>query len=196
MNGFVVTVVRGAMTLAIKGRALGIVGAVSVFAAFAGQAHAETAAAFAERIVKLYGPHGLWTSPDDAEMNRVHREYYDPSFVALIDDNGALASQKAGGVDLDDDPVCGGCQDGPDKLRVMSIDQKGPDRADLHMTGPDCDAKPPECERYVIVIRRLSGRWAIYDVVDTNGSVRDMLTRHNLCLRRSHSEAEAGTCVD
>jgi hypothetical protein len=156
---------------------------------------AEPAAAFAHRIVALYASKSRWANADNASIDREYHHFYDPAFARLITDNGRLAGTKAGGVDLDDDPVCGGCQDGPDDLRVVSIDPKGEDRADLHMAGPDCGAKPPECTRYVIVIQRMSGRWKIFDVVDGGGSVRAMLMRHNACLRRARSEAEAGNCV-
>jgi hypothetical protein len=160
----------------------------------------EAPEAFIGRIIKLYGPGSRWwateeTGNHDAYRDRVSREFYEPTFAKLLNDNGALASAHAEGVDLDYDPVCQ-CQDGPGHIRLRSVEPGAQQLVKAHVAGPDCSGDRAECSDYVIVLGRTPGGWKIHDVVDSTGSVRGRLIRHNACLRRSHSRAEAERCLD
>ena len=153
---------------------------------------------FARRIVQLYAPNGRWWSDKspasaDAYRAKVYGEFYDRVFAKLMDDNGALASKRFGGVDLDSDPVCQ-CQDDPGGLRIKSVTGRTAIAADVSMIMP-CDKGSNQCGLYTIVIRRIAGAWKIYDVVDSLGSNRSMLTRHNACLRARLSEAAMDRCL-
>jgi hypothetical protein len=163
-------------------------------------ASGETARAFAQRVIDLYGPHGRWwTLPDtkagEAARTRLATAYVEAAFTRVMDDNTALAGRKTGGVDLDYDPICQ-CQDGPDALKLVSVAPRGADAADLHVMGPDCKPGSNECQAFVLAIRRSPGAgWRIYDVIEAGGSVRARLERHNACLRAAATAKAADRCV-
>ncbi len=175
-------------------------GAVTANAQFLAQSQKLTEApeGFERRIVQLYAPNGRWwndktPASGDAYRTKVYAEFYDSAFAKLIDDNGALASKRLDGPDLDSDPVCQ-CQDDPGGLRIKSVTSPTAIAADVNMIMP-CDKGPNQCGQYTIIIHRIAGAWKIYDVVDSLGSNRSMLTRHNACLRARLSEAAMGRCL-
>jgi hypothetical protein len=158
---------------------------------------AETPAAFAQRIVRLYDSKGRWwreqtAASDEAYRARVFEAFYDPEFSRLIKDNRTLASRRWGGEDMEDDPVCQ-CQDDPGGIRVTSVRQRQGDFADVSAR-VEC-AETPGCGSYVIVLRRIGRLWKIHDVIDSAGSRRAWLTRHNACMRSSLSEAVIRRCM-
>lgn len=128
-------------------------------------------------------------------QKQVFAALYDPYFLKLMDDNGRLASVRTGGVDLDYDPVCQ-CQDGPDSILLKSVVRRGADFAAAHVANADCDDPSADCAGYVIVLRRLSGAWRIYDVIEKSGGVRARLERHNRCLRGPGPESRLDRCLD
>ena len=159
---------------------------------------AETPEGFARRLVRLYAPHGRWWSDkspasDAAYRAKVYAEFYDPEFEKLIDDNGALASKRMDGPDLDSDPVCQ-CQDDPGGLKIKSVSRRTAMAADVTLFMP-CDKGADQCGLYTIVLKRIAGTWKIHDVIDSQGSIRAMLIRHNSCLRARLSDAALDRCL-
>jgi hypothetical protein len=164
------------------------------------QPTAETPTAFAQRVITLYGPQGRWwklpdTPAGEAERTRIQQAYLEADFNKLMEDNGAIAGQKAGGPDLDYDPVCQ-CQDGPEHIRLKGVVMKSPDLAELQVQGPDCSPKSNECDDYALVVARTPGGWRIHDVVEKAGSLRARLIRDNACMRAAKNETAAGKCFE
>jgi hypothetical protein len=157
----------------------------------------ETPDAFARRIVKLYASNGRWWSEqtpaaEQAYRTKVFEAFYDPAFASLINDNGALAAKRLGGEDMEDDPVCQ-CQDDPGGIRVKFVRPRQGDFADVSAQVGCAEASG--CTNYVMVLHRTAGLWAIYDVVDSAGSRRAWLSKHNACMRSSRSEAVIMRCM-
>jgi len=159
----------------------------------------ETPEAFAQRIIEIYGPNGVWwklgdSKADEAKRDQISAELYDPAFNILINENSDLAG-KRGDADLDFDPLCQ-CQDGPDHLQIKSVALQGPDRAELHMAGPDCSQGSSECDEYTVAIKRSQDQWRVNDVsTKEGGSIRDMLERHNKCYRTERDDAALERCI-
>ena len=159
----------------------------------------ETPEDFVGRIVKLYDNESPWwrsqnLTSEETARKHVFKEFYDPSFARLLNDNRTLASKLAGGVDLDYDPVCQ-CQDGPDDIRVTSVVRRPGPVANAYVTS-GCLGERSNCRSWVIVIRRVAGAWRLYDVVEHGRSIRVMLTRHNACMRESRSETAIDRCLE
>jgi hypothetical protein len=167
-------------------------------AAGAGAAAANGAPAqFVQRLFAVYDANSKWWAnaetpagrkADEAYRSRVYADLYDPAFVTLMDDNGALAGAKNAGADLDYDPVCQ-CQESGGTYRYLSGAQNG---AFFNATVTDSDQgqKP-----WALVLEKAAAGWRIYDVVDSGGSVRTRLTRHNACLRTAKTEQQAEACI-
>jgi hypothetical protein len=177
-----------------------LVGLAAVVIAVAGLGAApakETPAAFVQRLMAVYRTGGeWWASPDTsaarraqaAYQKRVYADFYDPAFVKLMNDNGALAGAKNAGADLDYDPVCQ-CQDSGGVYRYLSGQARG-GFFDAKVTDNAADQKP-----WTLVLQKTPAGWRIYDVVDESGDVRTRLTKHNACLRAAKTEKAAEDCV-
>ncbi len=157
----------------------------------------EPPAKFVQRLFAVYDGNSEWWANADTPAGRkadiayrahVYAAFYDPAFVKLMDDNGALAGAKNAGADLDYDPVCQ-CQDSGSSYRYLSGAQKGA-FFDAKVTDGDKGQQP-----WTLVLEKAAGGWRIYDVADSTGSVRTRLTRHNACLRRAKTEKAAEACI-
>jgi hypothetical protein len=144
--------------------------------------------AFAQRLL-----HQLNSTGGDSWVTQHVAGETDPSFQALIDENGALAQRHYGGVDQDYDPVCQ-CQDYGGLFTLVSLTRQGADTANLririssHLPTSD----PPTL--YTVQIKRIAGAWRIYDVLEGHGSVRQRLIHHNACMREGRDAAAIDRC--
>ena len=142
----------------------------AVFAATAPQ----TARAFAQRLVRRMNTDSWVKARGARDM--------DPSFQRLMDENDRLAQ----GVDLlDADPVCQ-CQDSGGHYRLLSVTPNG--ATTNARIGLD-DGSP-----YTLVLRQSGARWLIDDVIDSDGSLRAQLIRHNACMRANPPDAAMARC--
>jgi hypothetical protein len=99
-----------------------------------------------------------------------------------MNENGRLAD----GIDLmDADPLCQ-CQDTGGHYTLSSLAQRGSDNASMRITS----ANGP----VTAILKRTTGVWRVYDVVDAAGSFRARLIRHNSCMRTYHQPAERERC--
>lgn len=167
---------------ALLAATLGVVLMLSLMAAPARSAPGQdtgSAHAFAERVVRSLNVRS--SGPGDWEHLGRHGGY-DPSFIALMDDNDKLAQ----GVDLlDADPLCA-CQDTGGHYVLAAFTQAGPDQATARITGGG--------EPVTATLKRTAAGWRVYDVTDASGSFRARLIRHNACMRRYKSDAEQVRC--
>ena len=157
----------------------------------------ESPAQFVMRVFALYRSDSewwaTWSTPAEkaaanAYTNRVYAAFYDPGFVKVMNDNDTLASAKGAGEDLDYDPVCQ-CQDSGGVYRYVSGTQNGA-FFDARVTDNAADQSP-----WTLVLTRTKTGWRIWDVVDSTGSLRTWLTKHNACLRAAKTEKQAAACV-
>jgi hypothetical protein len=138
-----------------------------------------SAHAFAERLVRSLNV--KTGGPGDWEHLGRHGGY-DPSFIALMDENDKLAQ----GVDLlDADPLCA-CQDTGGHYVLAAFSQGGPDQATARITGGG--------EPVTATLKKTSAGWRVYDVTDASGSFRARLIRHNDCMRRYKTDADQVRC--
>jgi hypothetical protein len=147
----------------------------------------ETPAHFVARVFALYRTGSAWWSDGragDAYRKRTSAQFFDPSFEALQDENGRLAG-KAGNADLDYDPVCQ-CQDSGGAYHYVS---------GAVATGGLFNAAVADADtHWTLVLKPVAGSWRVYDVVDSQGSIRAMLTRHNACMRKYTTDADLVKC--
>ena len=157
----------------------------------------ETPAQFVKRLYAVYAADSPWWKPGDTKAERraqnayearVHADFYDPTFVKLMNDNDTLAAKKGGGEDLDYDPVCQ-CQDSGGVYRYVSGQAKG-GFFDAVVADNAADQKP-----WTLVLKKTAAGWRIYDVVDTTGSLRTWLGKHNACLRAARTEKQGEACI-
>jgi hypothetical protein len=107
---------------------------------------------------------------------------YDPEFVRLDYENQKLMD----GVDvLDADPVCS-CQDNSGAAYATETVRADASRHLIRVWRPGDRDTPP----WTVDLRLIQGRWKIYDVVDSGGSVRARLVRHNACARERISRRQ------
>jgi hypothetical protein len=134
----------------------------------------QTAQAFAQRLVQRMNT-DRWVKAGGARD-------IDPSFQRLMDENDRLAQ----GVDLlDADPVCQ-CQDSGGRYRLLSVTPNGA----MTNVRIGLDQGAP----YTVVLRQSDARWLIFDVIDSDGSLRAQLMRHNACMRAHHTDAAMTRC--
>jgi hypothetical protein len=161
------------------------------------QAAGEAPAQFVQRLFAVYaGNSEWWASPDTpagrktqaAYQKQVYADFYDPTFVKLMNDNGALAGAKGGGVDLDYDPVCQ-CQDSGGAYRYLSGAQNGA-FFDAKVTDGEQGQQP-----WTLVLETTADGWRIWDVIDTSGSLRTWLGKHNACLAAAKTEKQGEACI-
>jgi hypothetical protein len=157
----------------------------------------ESPAQFVQRVFAIYRTDSPWwqdwstpaqKAADAAYTKHVYATFYDPGFVKVMDDNDTLASAKGAGEDLDYDPVCQ-CQDSGGVYRYVSGVQNGA-FFDAKVTDNAADQSP-----WTLVLVRTATGWRIWDVVDSTGSLRTWLAKHNACLRSAKTEKQAGACV-
>lgn len=157
----------------------------------------ETPKAFVNRLLTPYQPNGQWwastntPAQDKAQkafQTAYYADFYDPDFEKLIDDNGALASKKADGPDMDYDPLCQ-CQDAGAIYSYVSGHADGA-HYDVSVTSND-----KEQGTWTLVLVDTPKSWRVWNVIDTTGDVRAMLTRHNACLRAAKTQDEGGKCL-
>ena len=156
----------------------------------------ETPAQFVTRLFAIYKTGGSWwkTWPDTAAGRRaqaayqkaIYAEFYDPGFVKLMNDNGALAGAKGGGEDLDYDPVCQ-CQDSGGHYSYVSGAQKG--------AYFDAVMKVDNDAPWTLVLTKTPAGWRVYDVLDTTGDLRVWLGKHNACMRAAKTEKSGEACI-
>jgi hypothetical protein len=170
----------GRFACALLASAILAVGAVSA-------APSETPKHFIARLFALYATNSPWwtAGPGSAAGKRLQAEFYDPMFTRLMDDNSTLAA-KSGDADLDYDPVCQ-CQDSGAVYHYLS---GAPAGGALFNAKVDDNGTAP----WTIVLTSASGSWRVYDVIDSTGSIRARLTRHNACMRTSKSDAALTAC--
>jgi hypothetical protein len=147
----------------------------------------ETPAHFVARVFALYKTNSAWWGTGargDAYRKRVTAQYFDASFEALQDENGRLAG-KNGDADLDYDPVCQ-CQDSGGAYRYVS----GAAGAGGMFNAAVADADT----HWTLVLQPVAGSWRVYDVIDSQGSIRAMLLRHNACMRKYTTDADLVKC--
>ncbi|HXQ09395.1 MAG TPA: hypothetical protein VN805_00175 [Caulobacteraceae bacterium] len=185
------------MTSRTRGLLAGLAAALLAATGLGAAPATEAPARFVQRLFAVYADNSEWWAnadtpagrkADEAYRNEVYANFYDPAFVKLMDDNGALAGAKNAGADLDYDPVCQ-CQDLGGVYRYVSGAPKG-SFFDASVTSNAADQKP-----WTLVLQKTSAGWRLYDVVDTGGSVRTRLTRHNACLRKARTETQAEDCI-
>ncbi|HLI68035.1 MAG TPA: hypothetical protein VKU90_16850 [Caulobacteraceae bacterium] len=157
----------------------------------------ETPTAFVTRMLAPYQPNGeQWASTDTPAKEAAQKafqakydaDFYDPDFGKLMNDNGALAMKKAGGVDMDYDPICQ-CQDSSATYSVVS---GHPDGAHYDVVVKSDDK---EQGTWTFVLADSDKGWRLYDVIDSGGDVRAMLAQHNACMRAAKTETEGGKCI-
>ncbi len=134
---------------------------------------------FAQRLLRSLNE----TSGGPGDWQHLSRHGgYDPSFIHLMNENGRLAD----GIDLmEADPLCQ-CQDTGGHYTLKSLAQRDADNASMGITG----AYGP----VTAILRRTTGVWRVYDVVDASGSFRARLIRHNTCMRTHHDPTEWTRC--
>jgi hypothetical protein len=138
-----------------------------------------SARAFVERVVRSLNVTS--NGPSDWVHLSAHGGY-DPSFSALMAENGRLAQ----GVDLvDADPLCA-CQDTGGHYSLTALSQTGPNDASAHIAGGG--------EPVTAILKRTAGAWHVYDVVDAQGSFRAQLIAHNACMRKFKQDAAIARC--
>jgi hypothetical protein len=157
----------------------------------------ESPAQFVQRVFAIYRSDSPWwqnwstpaeKAADAAYTKRVYATFYDPGFVKVMNDNDTLASAKGAGEDLDYDPVCQ-CQDSGGVYRYISGAQNGA-FFDAKVTDNAAEQSP-----WTLVLVRTATGWRIWDVVDSTGSLRTRLAKHNACLRVAKTEKQAAACV-
>jgi hypothetical protein len=157
----------------------------------------ETPTAFVTRLLAPYQPNGQWWAKTDTDAAQKAQQafqdnydatFYDPDFLKIITDNGKLSGAKAGGVDMDYDPICQ-CQDGAAKLAPVSGHADG-DHYDVVVKSDDKSQAP-----WTFVLANSATGWRLYDVLDTTGDVRAVIGKHNACLRAAKNETEGAKCV-
>jgi hypothetical protein len=156
-----------------------------------------TPAQFVQRLFAVYASSSEWWADPDTDAGRktqaayqkqVYGDFYDPTFVKLMNDNGALAGAKGGGVDLDYDPVCQ-CQDSGGAYRYLSGAENGA-YFEARVTDNEQGQQP-----WTLVLENTPGGWRIWDVVDTSGSLRTWLGKHNACLAAAKTEKQGEACI-
>jgi hypothetical protein len=109
---------------------------------------------------------------------------YDAGFRKLVADNERLFPEE----DLmDSDPACQ-CQT-PGMTYGFTGKLVGANRYDavVHRTGTGPGSADPP---WTVVLHRVRGHWAIYDVVNRHGGFRARLVRHNACARVKRARHE------
>ena len=151
----------------------------------------ETADAFARRIAGVYGPDGDWARSKVADYGRrVQAEFYDPDFLALLDEDRQLAGRwKIDGVDHS--PLCQ-CQQPDVRVNLEAIERVEPDQAEAHMSS--CPDPTSGCTAYDLILRQVAGAWRVYDVAEQGDSLRATLAKDNACMRAAMSEADLKRC--
>jgi hypothetical protein len=157
----------------------------------------ETPARFVTRLFAIYQPDGGWWKdwPDTAAGRKadavyqkmIYADFYDPAFVKLMMDNGALAGAKGAGVDLDYDPICQ-CQDSGTRYSYVSGAWKGA-LFDAVVKGENGEAD------WTLVLTKTPAGWRVYDVLDESGDVRARLSKDNACLRAAKTEKAGEACI-
>ncbi|HXQ17482.1 MAG TPA: hypothetical protein VN814_22930 [Caulobacteraceae bacterium] len=157
----------------------------------------ETPTAFVTRLLAPYQLHGQeWASTDTDAADKAQQafqktydaEFYDPALLKLVNDNGMLAANKSGGVDMDYDPFCQ-CQDTGATYSVVSGHPDGA-RYDVVVKSDD-----KEQGTWTFVLTDSGAGWRVYDVLDATGDLRVVLAQHNACLRAAKNETEGAKCV-
>ncbi len=157
----------------------------------------ETPQQFVTRLFAPYQPGGQqWAETPTPASQKAQKafeaaydaDFYDPGFLKLMNDNGALAGKNGGGVDLDYDPICQ-CQDSAVRYRYVSGQPNG-QFFDAKAASDDSSQKP-----WTLVLIDTPKGWRLYNVIDDSGDVRAWLTRHNDCLRTAKTEAQQGKCL-
>jgi hypothetical protein len=150
----------------------------------------ETPQQFVARVFALYRSGSPWWAdpPKPGYQESVYRDFYDPEFPRLMDENGKLSATKGGGVDLDYDPVCQ-CQDSGGAYRYLSGAQNG-DFFDAKVNDDGPGQAP-----WTLVLKQTPAGWRIYDVIDSSGSVRSLLQRHDACMKAAKTEAAGEACI-
>ncbi len=148
---------------------------------------------FVSRVFAIYATNSKWwalttSKSGSAYQKKVYAYFYDPTFVKLMNDNDTLAAAKGGGEDLDYDPVCQ-CQDSGGAYRYLSGHARGL-FFDAKVTDNGQGQKP-----WTLVLAKTPAGWRIWDVVDTTGSLRTWLGKHNACLRAAKTEKQGEACI-
>ena len=111
---------------------------------------------------------------------------FEAGFVKLDHENMTLFD----GLDvLDADPVCQ-CQDSGGHYHFVGH-AEGPDRyiATVRAEG--------EKDTWQVIMRKIGAAWTFYDVIDSRGSVRALLMRHNACARATLAKGlSLDACAD
>jgi hypothetical protein len=108
--------------------------------------------------------------------------YYDPTLTALMADTARLFPDDAV---IDYDPICQ-CQD--TRLDELTLTSR-PDGAGAYSVHVRARNGASVTE-WTIVARLTAGHWGVADVIESQGSLRERLSRINLCARARQDQRQ------
>jgi hypothetical protein len=158
---------------------------VSAALPFALEARAQTSAlssgespeAFVHRLFDLY--------KKAPPQEKVLAGFLDPGFAHLMKENAELFGAE-GDSDLDYDPICQ-CQDSGGRYPLVSGKYSDDGGYVAQMQRKDV--------KWQLTLKKIDGRWKVYDVNDQSGSVRARLERDNACVKDRKSQHQStDTC--
>jgi hypothetical protein len=179
--------------------------ALAAFAAVGGQAlpvrsqtrpAIETPRQFAARLFTVYKPSGRWwrasttaagRREDDAYRQKVYADFYDPTLNSLLR-RLDRASAKWADVFLDHDPVCQR-QDVGRAYAVVSTRPRGAGLLDVHVRNPR------DKTAWTLVVTPTASGWALFDVIDSAGSLRTQLAKWDTCVEHARTADQESHCV-
>jgi len=156
---------------------------------------AETPRQFVIRLLDVYKPNGRWwrssdtargKREDEQYVQKIYAAFYDPSFSGLINRMDTV-SAKWGDVFLDYDPVCQ-CQDSGGVYAVVSTNPRNAKLVDVRVREQN------DKTEWTLVLTRGAGGWAVFDVVDSTGSLRALLSRQVACLEHARTQDQESHC--
>jgi len=157
---------------------------------------AEAPRQFANRLLNVYRSGGRWwrssttaqgKREDEQYRQKIYAAFYDPSFSGLLNRMDRV-SEKWGDSFLDYDPVCQ-CQDSGGVYTVVSTTPGTGKLINVRLKEQHDKAE------WTLVLTNGGSGWALFDVIDSTGSLRGLLSRQVACLERARTQDQEAHCV-